>query len=176
MAEPIELLPPGTGPHDVGVDLRGGLFAIVDAADEAVVAGYLWSPIRINGLAYARAFAGRDRILMHNLITGWDRCDHANGDGLDNRRANLREATRSENMANRRKSVPGTTSRFKGVSLHADRRQWRAQIGVHGERVYLGLFPTEEAAARAYDERARVAFGEFAALNFPRPGEASCLR
>jgi len=171
----VELLPP-SGLIEVGVDLRDGLFAIVDAADEAIVAGYLWTPIRMNGSVYARALAGRDRMLMHKLITGWPGCDHINGDGLDNRRTNLREATRSQNMANRRKSVPGSASRFKGVSLHADRRQWRAQIGIRGKRVYLGLFPSEEGAARAYDEQARVAFGEFAALNFPRPGEASCLR
>lgn len=171
----VELLSPA-GPIDVGIDLRDGLFAIIDADSEELVAGYLWTPIRIKGLIYARACVGRDRILMHNLITGWGRCDHVNGDGLDNRRVNLREATKSQNGANRRKSVPGTASRFKGVSRHADGRQWRAQIGVNGEKVYLGLYLSEEAAARAYDDKARAAFGEFAALNFPRPGEASCLR
>jgi hypothetical protein len=171
----VELLPPA-GPIDVGIDLRDGLFAILDDGDEKLVTGYLWTPIRIKGLIYARASVGRGRILMHNLITGWGRCDHINGDGLDNRRINLREATKSQNGANRRKSVPGSASRFKGVSRHADGRQWRAQIGVNGEKVYLGLHPTEEAAARAYDDKARAVFGEFAALNFPRTGEASCLR
>lgn len=176
MPEPIELLPPGTGPHDPAfrVWLGGDLYALVDATDRDLVEPYVWSPARSGDrIVYARAIVGDRRKLLHNHITGWPMCDHVNGDGLDNRRANLRPATRSQNMANRRKG--SGASRFKGVYIHAPGR-WKAQIRIGGKHTYLGLFDREEDAAMAYDERAREAFGSFAALNFPREGENSCLR
>jgi len=91
--------------------------------------------------------------------------DHVNGDTLDNRRScNLRLAERGQNTANRR-SFRGSVSPYKGVSPH--RGRWRAQIWTDGLKISLGVFDTEEAAARAYDEAARHHHGAFAHLNFP---------
>jgi hypothetical protein len=83
----------------------GKYVALVDAADAELVRGYRWLPYRNpkTGKIYARAVEGRDRIMMHRLIAGTPEgfdTDHANNDGLDNQRANLRHATRSQNNGN----------------------------------------------------------------------------
>lgn len=104
-------------------------------------------------------------VYMHRLIAeapAGSEADHINRDSLDNRRANLRAATRKENMRNRgyRRSRPG----YKGTS--ASGRYWRAQIMVDGKQILLGTYNRQIEAAMAYDAAAREYFGEFAALNF----------
>ena len=83
--------------------------------------------------------------------------DHINGDGLDNRWANLREATRSQNMCNTALRADNKSG-FKGVSWVTARRKWHAQIAGKS----LGHFDNLEAAARAYRKAATERFGEFA--------------
>lgn len=89
--------------------------------------------------------------------------DHINGNKLDNRRSNLRLATRSENEAN--KPYSRGRSKYKGVSWRKDRDRWRATIQVDGKQIALGLFKKEQDAARAYNKAALDFFGEFATLN-----------
>jgi len=104
---------------------------------------------------------------MHTLITGWARVDHADGDGLNNQRSNLREATSAQNAANSRPRTGGTSA-FKGVCWVGGRRQcWTAQIRINRGTRFLGYFSDEVAAARAYDAAAVAAWGPFARLNFP---------
>lgn len=74
--------------------------------------------------------------------------DHINGDTGDNRLANLRPATRAENMQNLRKPNRGSKSGYLGVSKNAGR--WFAQITVAGKRRHLGYHDTPEAAHIAY--------------------------
>ena len=166
----------------VEIPLTKGYVALVDEQDAArVLAAGPWfaRPDRQTQLVYATHHAGRGRDgrrteSLHTFVTGWPFVDHRNGNALDNRRANLREATRSQNSANRR--VPRTNKcGLKGVRFEAKR--WRADIKVGGTSRYLGRFDTAEDAARAYDVAAREAWGEFAALNFPLPEEtaARCL-
>lgn len=76
--------------------------------------------------------------------------DHINGDRADNRIANLRQATNSENMQNRRGSPSHSSGDLLGVSWHALRGKWRARIRVDGHQRHLGLFETQEAAHAAY--------------------------
>lgn len=103
---------------------------------------------------------------MHRLIfslkwTPTTEIDHKNGNGLDNRRENLRIATRSQNAANRFKR--GGSSKFKGVCIAGKR--WKAGIRQDGKSYHLGTFDTEEEAALAYNASATIRFGEFARLN-----------
>lgn len=87
--------------------------------------------------------------------------DHADGDGLNNRWINLREANQSQNSGNQRLSR-NNTSGAKGVSWSADKGKWRAQIKVGGKARNLGYFATPEDAHAVYVDAAKKYFGEFA--------------
>jgi hypothetical protein len=91
--------------------------------------------------------------------------DHRNCCTLDNRRANLRIATRSQNAQNVPKRE-NTSSRFIGVGLHKRDKKWYAFIGYEGKRIWLGYFDNEIDAARAYDRAALKYYGEHARINF----------
>ena len=101
--------------------------------------------------------------------------DHINHNTLDNRRCNLRVCTVSENRRNGRKQAQ-SKGRYKGVVYHAHGthngqrsggvvKRWRAYTRVLGKRIWLGYYATEDDAARAYNDYARKAFGEYACLN-----------
>jgi hypothetical protein len=148
-----------------------GRVALVDDDDYDLISGYrwrAWEAHRASGIIdgpYARASLKRNghRVLlyMHKLITGWPMTDHANGNGLDNQRSNLRPATRAQNSHNQR-SQGGSSSRHKGVTWHRQVRKWQAAIKVDGKHRYLGCYESEEDAARAYEAAALEAWGEYA--------------
>lgn len=101
---------------------------------------------------------------MHSLLSGYSLTDHENGDGLDNRTCNLREANTGSNRMNAAKACGA--SRFKGVSRNPGTgRPWKASIKEPGRRVHLGYFDDEVEAAMAYDTAAVEAFGNFARTN-----------
>lgn len=87
--------------------------------------------------------------------------DHANGNPLDNRIDNLREAEDAENLANSRR--PRTnTSGYKGVSWSKGAKKWRADICVRGHRICIGYYECPAEAHAAYCKKAVEAKGEFA--------------
>lgn len=87
--------------------------------------------------------------------------DHIDHNQENNRLNNLREATRSENMQNRRWRNPNG----KGVTYQGDKAApWQAQIAIEGQKIHLGFFFTKEEAAAAYREAALKYHGEFACL------------
>lgn len=159
--------------------LSRGLVAIIDDADAPLATQFKWCAYVSTRTSYAvrravRPDGGSTTQRLHTLLTGWRLVDHVNGDGLDNRRANLREATVVQNMRNMRKHLTGA-SRYKGVTWHKAGKRWVAAITVEGKAIHLGLHVDEAVAAKSYDDAARHYFGEFAALNFPRLGERSAL-
>ena len=153
------------------IELTKGKVALVDEQDYWwLVALGRWQAFGGNSTWYAkRGNGGGGTEYMHALILGAPGVDHINGDGLDNRRSNLRHATLSQNQANRR-SRADSMSGYKGVSWHKQRRRWYARICVNGQTRGLGLYESAEDAALAYDAAAIASFGEFAATNFPVEG------
>lgn len=148
------------------------LFAKVDRCDADLISQHRWQPMSSRHSTYARRGYRKDGKIvtayMHTAILGDPPegmvIDHINGDGLDNRRANLRFATRSENRRNSPRISP--SSAFIGIAQIKTGR-WMARIVVDGERLYLGVYDSEAKAARAYDRAAKEHLGDFAQLNFP---------
>lgn len=87
--------------------------------------------------------------------------DHANGDYLDNRIANLRAASRRQNMANKRMHKNNACG-VKGVYWCIQRHKWRASVRYQGRNKHVGFFESKEAAGEAYFAKAKEIFGEFA--------------
>ncbi|EIU7141728.1 HNH endonuclease [Pseudomonas aeruginosa] len=114
----------------------------------------------------------KSSVTMHRWIMFGDAkgsgVDHRDGDKLNNRRSNLREATQGENAKNTR-LAKNNSSGFKGVSKTAEGR-WRARITVGRKEIRLGNFDTREEAAAAYDRAALQLHGEFASPNGETPG------
>lgn len=153
------------------LQLTRGMVAIVDDEDYEPLSAYRWHA-KTSGSNPSKDYACRStggprgpRILMHRAIigapVGMD-VDHINGDSLDNRRANLRLATRSQNLQNRPRQR-NNSSGYKGVSRYRT-GQWMACITVDGARKYLGYHPTPELAHAAYCAAAAELHGEFARL------------
>ena len=153
------------------IPLSQGKVAIVDAQDFERLARFKWFANRNSGIFYARrtiSINGRKTvILMHRYILGLKpgdlQVDHRDGDGLNNTRANLRLATRSENQRNCGKRSKNTSG-YKGVSKR--RQTWMVQIGLHGKKYHLGAFSSPIDAAFVYDAAALKMHGEFARTNF----------
>jgi hypothetical protein len=144
------------------IPLTQGKTALIDAADFSRVSAFRWIALRNGRNWYAMRWPG---IYMHRLILGVREVDHINGNGLDNRRCNLRPATRSQQMQNSRKRLD-TSSLYKGVYWDKTYGIWRAQIRINGRAISLGRFDNEVEAAKAYDKAAKEAFSEYARTNF----------
>jgi hypothetical protein len=158
------------------IPLTQGKFAIVDPIDYERLAKYKWhlskSPTGSYAARWQRIWPGgpRKKIWMHRQVIDVPEhllCDHVNGNGLDNRNANLRPATVSQNLCNRPKRKSKTRSKYKGLEYDRIQRKWKARIQYNGRKIYLGSFASEVDAAKAYDKKAKVLFGEFARFNFP---------
>jgi hypothetical protein len=151
----------------IEIKLTKGQVALIDGDDLEFVRGYSWHAMQIadTPVFYAKSRYG----LLHRLILNVERgieVDHANRDTLDNRRQNLRLATRVENGSNRRKPrKSSSTSVYKGVSWDSNAQKWRAVITVRGSYRHLGLFELETDAAQAYDKASAGAHGDFSRCN-----------
>jgi len=136
--------------------------AIIDAEDYEKVIGFKWHMIRKpSGQNYVISAARmKPKVYLHRLVlSSSTTVDHINGNGLDNRKCNLRECTASENVCN-----TGPSRRnLKGV--YADGKRWRARIMKNGVRYNIGSFSSPTDAAIAYNNAAKDHHGEFAFFN-----------
>lgn len=166
------------------IRLTQNQYAIIDDEDFERVSQYKWMARKdrygfyaakglykgkVNG-KYKTNFTHMHRFLLKiedpDMIV-----DHKNGDTLDNRKENLRIATKQQNNRNITKTKSNNTSGYRGVVERKDTAgtaKWRVRIGVNGKKKNVGQYSTAEDAARAYDVAALAYFGEFCGkLNFP---------
>ncbi len=150
------------------VPLSKGYEAIIDATDLPLVDGANWCVSQKPGQpAYAMTNITRNgkrtSLKMHRLIMGLPdgEIDHRDGNSLNNRRCNLRVATRSQNECNKGKPR-NNTSGFRGVSFFKPHGKWKAQIVLNGKARHLGYFATPEEAHAAYVAARPIFHGEFA--------------
>ncbi len=165
MIERIENLPDSASL----IPLTRGTFVIVDTNLLRILNIHKWHLSWTKGYErYAMRTEKRKAIYMHreimNAPDGME-VDHINGNGLDNRRENLRLCTRAQNRMNSVKRI-GKSSTFKGVYWHKNCRKWRASLKLDGKEIHIGYFNTELEAAEAYDVEALYYFGNFAKTNF----------
>lgn len=151
------------------IPLTQGKFAIVDDADYEWLNQWKWHFARQTGYAARKDWSGGKPkyLLMHRVILNAPKhlqVDHINGDGLDNRRCNIRLATAAQNSWNQ-KAISSSISEYKGVSFYDNR--FVVRIFVNGGNLYFGGFTDECLAARIYDFAAVKYYGEYARLNFP---------
>lgn len=155
------------------VPLTQGKVALVDDEDYKRVMQFAW---RVELRSDHKTYYARRNVIkngrrtnqfLHRFILDAPDdldVDHRNNDGFDCQKHNLRYANHSQNQANRKVPVPNKTG-FKGV--RQQRKRWVAAITANQVHTHLGTFDRPEMAARAYDNAAKIAFGEFARLNFP---------
>lgn len=155
----------------IEIKLFSGEMALIDDEDHPLILKFKkWYLNRSGKKRYANAYIPKvdySIILMHRLIMkakDGEYIDHINGNGLDNRKKNLRFCTQAQNIINSRKRK-GCTSKYKGVDYMKSRNKWRARIAVNKIRIKLGEFKNEADAAMAYDNAALKYYGKFAKLN-----------
>lgn len=135
---------------------------IVSVEKEKLVREHKWY-ISIHGYVLRT----KDDLSLHRFLLNAEKTeiiDHINRTPLDNRDCNLRKVTKQQNQINQN---PSKNKKYKGVYKHSKNNSFVAQITCNYKYNYIGSFPTEKEAARAYDEKALELFGEFAYLNFP---------
>ncbi len=161
------------------IDLGQGDWTIVDQQDYYRYGNLNWSVMASNGKLYAACILKTgpmktNLVRLHRLILSPPPgllVDHKNSNSLDNRRENLRPATRSQNACNRRSSKSKKSSRFIGPSLDKRRGKWAVKLINNGNRIWIGYFEDEIEAAHTYDAAAKKYHGEFARLNFPEESQ-----
>lgn len=142
---------------DRGLELAS---AVIDADDIALVIQFKWR--LIGEKRYAHSW--KCRAYLHNIISGGVLVDHIDGDPLNNRRANLRLATASENGMNRGKQS-NNTSGYKGVVFDKQKGKWAARICANKKTHHIGYFDDPLSAALAYNKEAKQIHGNFANIN-----------
>jgi hypothetical protein len=148
------------------VPLTRGYEAIIDAADAAFIGQWNWFAIPKSNTVYAARWGreGEPRtVRMHRELLSAPEdlgVDHINRNGLDNRRENIRLATRNQNMWNSGLQA-NNTSGFKGVTWRKRDKRWSATICVFGRPINLGNFRTAEEAHQAYARASAEMHGEF---------------
>jgi hypothetical protein len=131
---------------------------------------YTWTAWTPTGRTVTYAVSGMNQgrganvVTMHRLIMGaesGEQVDHIDGNGLHNKRSNLRLVTSAQQAMNKPVQQNKMYSQFKGVTWHHRNKKWKAQIMKDGKNYHLGYFDVEEDAALAYELKAQELFKEF---------------
>lgn len=132
---------------------------LVSLADGKILNDFYWSawspPNRKTSYVIRNKTVSYGAARMHRLIlTQAEVIDHVNGNGLDNRRANLRDADKFQSAQNRtRKNKKGTVWKMGA---------WEVRVQAYGVRKYIGRFRSMEDANRAYCDALIVMHKQFA--------------
>lgn len=141
--------------------------ALVDAVDFQELSKWRWRKTSHGYIARGLRVNGKQKqVYMHRHIMSPERgmvVDHKNGNGLDNRRSNLRVCTQAQNVANSRMKNTNTSG-FKGVCWSEPMQKWVARLTVDYKQVVLGYATSKRAAYRMYVNALRQAAGEYANL------------
>jgi hypothetical protein len=149
------------------VPLTRGKFAVIDMEDADRILPFKWC-LHAEGYAYRRRRLsdgpGPMAILMHRVVLNagpGESVDHVDRDRLNNRRANLRKATKGQNAMNHGLRADNTSG-FRGVEFHPPSGRWRAYLTVNNRTTFLGSFATADEAVQVRDAAAVTAYGEYA--------------
>jgi hypothetical protein len=179
--ETLPICPPGARLIELRRTTGPSLFAIVDEADYDDLARFNWhawfgqregnGPYAIRNTRRSDGVWTAER-MQRRILPGAECVDHVDGNGLDNRRANLRTTTNAENGRNRRGVQANNSSGFLGVTWDRRDAKWRAQVSLprvdgRERRKLVGLFASPVAAAIARDLAALEIDAEHYTLNFP---------
>lgn len=154
------------------IKLSNGDVAFIDNEDYSKVIDYRWYLKKNKGkncryaIAYSYKGNKQNILRMHRIIMNAsidEEIDHINGNGLDNRKENLRKVSHWQNVMNTKIGKNNTTG-FKGVCKIKDK--WVSRIQFNKKKIYIGCFNNKIEAAKAYDIKAKEIFGEYANLNF----------
>jgi len=148
-----------------------GMFAIINKEDFYKVKEYSWYLIAKSVHNHSSRPYGLNKsgkyVLMHRLITNCPKgkvVDHINHKALDNRKCNLRIATKSQNCWNSKMSKRNKSG-YKGVSWYKKYNKWRVCIRKNNIYKHLGYVADLSLAKDMYNNAAIMMFGEFAKLN-----------
>lgn len=155
------------------ITLSRGYITKVDDEDYERFVKFKWHTEKARGnLRYAARciWIGNKNtvVLLHRLIMDNPKgksVDHVNGDGLDNRKNNLRICSHKENIRNSKLLRSNNKSGYRGVSWESGVKKWRADITVNYRLKFLGFYKTKELAAEVYNLAAKRYFKKYANIN-----------
>jgi hypothetical protein len=149
------------------IKLTQGKYALVDDSDFKDLNKHKWYAIRHHNTFYAvRSKKDGGKVHMHRVILKPPEhleTDHADKNGLNNQRGNLRACTHSENQRNKCKSIHNTSG-YKGLSWCARNNKWLVRLSIDKKRIYLGHFKTKKEASEAYNKACLKYHGNFASI------------
>lgn len=153
--------------------LSTGDIVLIDDEDYPLLSRHSWQRAGSFGYVSTELHGSANRyhtLYMHRLVMGGHvMVDHKDGNVLDCRKQNLRQATFSQNGANCRKMQlrkgKPTSSKYKGVFFDNRLGKFRAGVTKHKKRYDCGAYSNEDDAARAYNAKAFELHGEYARLN-----------
>ena len=152
----------------IEISLSQNLKALIDEEDYPLVSKYIWHAYKSKNTWGAATHPSRNKsISLHRLIMSCPKgmcVDHINGNGLDNRRENLRICTIAENNRNRVRMQKNNISGFRGVFWEKSCKKWRSQISINNKNVHLGIFKNIEDAYNKYCEASKRYYGEFSPI------------